>query len=1150
MEEKVFGIPANTLAISMVSILIVVSVVILFGAFRRFILVKMGTRNIPRRKGQSSLIVMGLMLSSIIIAVSLGIGDTVRYSVRSVVFDSSGNADEIISGPGRQLFGIEYFEYSEFENVEKLVSNNSNIDGIVPYIEIDLPAENDKSGIAESRVQIRGVDGKYSDNFDDIKNLNDKLMSFNSLNSGQVYINAALGDVLDLNKGDTIGIYLNLVKEEFVVLDVLKSRGIAGANVTPTILFELKTLQKLLDKDGMITNIAISNKGDGAKSLELSDDVTKFLRSNLTNNQVAKNFFDVLSGNGIPALIKEEAVAIEERDKETSEELSRIASDLENSKFNVDFITSISDYQLQLIILGALDKAGLQEDAGKLLMIEKEMGALTKLRVDDSKNNGVKLAETVATGVTTIFSIFGSFSIMVGMLLIFLVFVLLAAARSTELGMARAVGLKRRDLVQLFTFEGTVYSFLAAMAGTSIGIGLSFGLVYVLQDLIDAGTFVIKPYFSLTSALIAFSAGLILTFITVFISAYRASNLNIVVAIRGLKEEFVKKAPEAFRTKVINLVWDLLFPIKQILRFITGKGGRLRNILLLIAFPVTWPVNILISLFKLFGKHSYALLGAFSLLLIFLAFQTETFANLSLGITGGVLSLALFIRFIISKAIKDNETVNQIAGTLEGGMVLLVNNLPFDFFDSITAEWTQPGPWFWPLGGGINTAAAVWLVMSNTPLLIFVLNLILSRFSGLKAVTKTAISYPMASKFRTGLTVAMFSLIIYTLMIFSVLNGINDISTEQPDRITGGYDIKGTISPEKAIQGDIRDSLNMDDFSVVTGSSSISVEVKEIDGENKTFKSSRLVSLGDDFIDTNKWQLSYFDPKYGSNDREIWNSLNSDPKLVLASGSIVESGDPFGPPDRSFKTSMIEPGDLKEIQSINIEMKKRRSSEVGSSLIVIGVIENLAGGTGFGGGGATFYGSGGLVSKIAGEEVPNNTYYFSLKNKENASEYSQKLEKIFLANGMNAESLLDNIEEERETSNAFNKLFQGFSGLGLVVGVAAIGVLSVRAVVERRQSVGVLRAIGFRSSMIRTQFLIESSFITLIGIVIGIFLGVMQSYLIFREISKELEGASFSVPVGEVGILILITVVASILASVIPANEASKIYPAEALRYE
>ena len=126
--------------------------------------------------------------------------------------------------------------------------------------------------------------------------------------------------------------------------------------------------------------------------------------------------------------------------------------------------------------------------------------------------------------------------------------------------------------------------------------------------------------------------------------------------------------------------------------------------------------------------------------------------------------------------------------------------------------------------------------MSNTKLLIGILNLILSRFSGLKAVTKTAISYPMASKFRTGLTVAMFSLIIYTLMIFSVLNGVQDISTEQPERITGGFDLKGTISPEKAIQGDIKDSLNMNDFSVVAGSSTLRVEVKEIDGENYTCK--------------------------------------------------------------------------------------------------------------------------------------------------------------------------------------------------------------------------------------------------------------------------------------------------------------------------
>ena len=124
--------------------------------------------------------------------------------------------------------------------------------------------------------------------------------------------------------------------------------------------------------------------------------------------------------------------------------------------------------------------------------------------------------------------------------------------------------------------------------------------------------------------------------------------------------------------------------------------------------------------------------------------------------------------------------------------------------------------------------------MSNTKILIFILNIILSRFSGLKAVTKTAISYPMASKFRTGLTVAMFALIIFTLMIFSILNGLNDVSLDQPDRVTGGYDIKATISTDLPISGNIEDSLNMSEISSVAGTSSIRVDVKELSGENNS----------------------------------------------------------------------------------------------------------------------------------------------------------------------------------------------------------------------------------------------------------------------------------------------------------------------------
>ena len=117
-------------------------------------------------------------------------------------------------------------------------------------------------------------------------------------------------------------------------------------------------------------------------------------------------------------MLSEEAVSIEETDKDSSEVLKDLSDNLLSGNFDVDFMTDIADYDTQLMVLGVLGEAGLQEDAGKISMLSS---SLNILRVDDEKNDSVKLAERVAGGVTSIFSIFGSFSIMVGMLLIFLV---------------------------------------------------------------------------------------------------------------------------------------------------------------------------------------------------------------------------------------------------------------------------------------------------------------------------------------------------------------------------------------------------------------------------------------------------------------------------------------------------------------------------------------------------------------------------------------------------------------------------------------------------------------------------------------------------------------------------------------------------------
>ena len=67
-------------------------------------------------------------------------------------------------------------------------------------------------------------------------------------------------------------------------------------------------------------------------------------------------------------------------------------------------------------------------------------------------------------------------------------------------------------------------------------------------------------------------------------------------------------------------------------------------------------------------------------------------------------------------------------------------------------------------------------------------------------------------------------------------------------------------------------------------------------------------------------------------------------------------------------------------------------------------------------------------------------------------------------------------------------------GLGLIVGIAALGVIAFRTVVERRQQIGMLRAIGYSRRLVALSFFMESSFIALAGVVMGLILGTALSY--------------------------------------------------------
>ena len=103
----------------------------------------------------------------------------------------------------------------------------------------------------------------------------------------------------------------------------------------------------------------------------------------------------------------------------------------------------------------------------------------------------------------------------------------------------------------------------------------------------------------------------------------------------------------------------------------------------------------------------------------------------------------------------------------------------------------------------------------------------------------------------------------------------------------------------------------------------------------------------------------------------------------------------------------------------------------------------------------------------------------------------------------------------------------------------------VRAVRERRRQIGTLRALGFPARSVGLSFAIEAAYVALQGTVIGALLATLTLYTIVTR-SDAMGDIAFAVPFAQLGILLLGTVLASLLATVAPALAATRIRPAVA----
>lgn len=145
-------------------------------------------------------------------------------------------------------------------------------------------------------------------------------------------------------------------------------------------------------------------------------------------------------------------------------------------------------------------------------------------------------------------------------------------------------------------------------------------------------------------------------------------------------------------------------------------------------------------------------------------------------------------------------------------------------------------------------------------------------------------------------------------------------------------------------------------------------------------------------------------------------------------------------------------------------------------------------------------------------------------------------------------------EDAMMTINSVMKLITLFvafvASVSLLVG--GIGVMNIMlvSVTERTREIGIRKALGAKTGSITLQFLSESAFITLIGGVIGIIVGVLGAWVISALIGMAVPEMKFA-PMLSLGTVLGATLFSSgvgVLFGVYPARKAAKLSPIEALR--
>jgi len=1016
--EELFGVPTQQLVWILLAVFGAAALILCLSALRNRVSFRMAARNLPRRRTQTILVVLGLMLATILFSASFTTGDTLTNSLRVQSLENLGQVDVQVQADGsgasgQQQFGqtsterAGYFDAKVAGKVRDRLSNEKRVAGVAPAAIETVPVTAKGSDLSEPSTDVLGIKEDSMEGFDTLTTSSGKTLNPSDLSKDEIYLSADAAKGLDVGKGDVVeatfarkpdatpapnappaapGAVPVPQPSELTVAGVYERGGNPASSTS--MVMPLQRLQERVGEEGRINAVLITHKGPAIEGAA-GTDATK---------------------EALEPLLKE------------------------------------NDLEAQPVKKEAIDQA---DEGGETF--------------------------------TSIFLLFGQFSVAAGVLLIFLIFVMLAAERKHELGIARAVGMRRGHLMRMFAFEGALYALLASAIGSVAGVGVGWLMVRVIGKAFAGSGFTVRFATSPENVVIAFCLGMVLTFAVVLISSWRVSRLNVVRAIRDI--------PEPDR-----------------------KGRSVKGVLLALATPL-------------------AGVG-----LVWQGLQAEQTGMYMLGLSLIIVGAALVARVL--------RVPERISFTVAGMLLLGLWLLPFSFAPSGMTEGID----LFFISGVMIVLAGVWVIIYNSDLLLGAVVALFGWLRGMPPVLRTAVSYPMQSRFRTGMTLAMFSLIVFTIVTMSFINAAFGSIFDDTDRLSGGFDVRadaGYAAPIPDMNEALKDKkdVNADDFTAVGTLTGLSVDAKQ-EGTDHKPKTLFLQGVDGGYTKNVGYGFKSTVAEYDTAD-EVWTALRTEEDTAVISSDLAPSRSNFdvGDAEPAIKLSGFYGEDPTLPDDLYIRVEDPQSGKT-RNLHVIGVLEDTA----FFAPGVTS--SRATLDDLAGSPLPAQSNQFRLRDGVDPGAAAKDLEEAFAQNGLQAVAIKKEIEDGSASQGLFNNLLMGFMGLGLLVGIAALGVIAARSVVERRQQIGMLRALGFQRGQVRLAFLIESSFVALLGIGLGVALGAALSVGIVDSFEEQISGIRYTVPWNTLGVIVGLAYVASLLTTFLPASQASRVYPAEALRYE